>query len=42
MIITSAANEQIKRVKKLIKSSKERREEGLYVVEGIRMVHEIP
>lgn len=42
MVITSASNEQIKRVKKLIKSAKERREAGLYIVEGIRMVKEIP
>lgn len=42
MVITSASNEQVKRIKKLIKSAKERREAGLYIVEGIRMVKEIP
>lgn len=42
MVITSTSNEQIKKVKKLIKSAKERREAGLYIVEGIRMVKEIP
>ncbi len=42
MIITSATNERIKDVKKLIKSASYRREKGLYVVEGIRMFREIP
>lgn len=42
MIITSAANDRIKDVKKLIKSASYRREKGLYVVEGIRMFREIP
>lgn len=42
MIITSASNEKIKEVKKLVKSSKERYEQGVYIVEGIRMFKEIP
>lgn len=42
MIIASASNDRIKEVKKLIKSAKERREQGIYIVEGIRMVREIP
>lgn len=42
MVITSASNEQVKRVKKLIKSARERKEAGLFIVEGIRMVREIP
>ncbi len=42
MIITSASNEKIKEVKKLLKSSKERYEQGVYIVEGIRMFREIP
>ena len=42
MIITSTSNERIKDIKKIIKSSKERYERGLFVVEGIRMFKEIP
>ncbi len=42
MIITSATNDRIKDIKKLIKSSSYRREKMLYVVEGIRMFREIP
>lgn len=42
MIISSSSNEKIKEVRKLIKSSKEREERDLYVVEGIRMFREIP
>ncbi len=42
MIITSASNNKVKDVKKLIKSASYRRENGLYVVEGIRMFREIP
>lgn len=42
MIITSASNDKIKDVKKLVKSSKERYEQGVYIVEGIRMFREIP
>ena len=42
MNITSASNDKIKEVKKLIKTSKERYERGLYIVEGIRMFKEIP
>ena len=42
MIITSATNDRIKEVKKLVKSASYRREKGLYVVEGIRMFRELP
>lgn len=42
MIITSASNERIKAVKRLVKSSRDRNEKGVYVVEGIRMFREIP
>ncbi len=42
MLITSASNERIKAVKKLIKSSRERHEKGIFIVEGIRMFREIP
>lgn len=42
MIITSAANDRIKELKKLLSSSKARREKRVYVVEGIRMFREIP
>ena len=41
-MITSASNDKIKEIKKLIKSASRRRETGLYIVEGIRMVREIP
>lgn len=42
MVITSTENDRIKEIKKLIKSARERRKSRLYVVEGIRMVREIP
>ena len=41
-MITSASNDKIKEIKKLIKSASRRKETGLYIVEGIRMVREIP
>ena len=41
-MITSAANKQIKLIQKLQKSSKERKQQGLFVIEGIRMFKEIP
>lgn len=41
MIIT-IKNQQIKNIIKLMKSSKERREQGLFVVEGVRICKEIP
>ena len=41
-MITSASNDKIKEIKKLIKSASRRKESGLYIVEGIRMVREIP
>lgn len=42
MEITSTNNDRIKFIKKLLKSSKERNEAGIYIVEGIRMFKEIP
>lgn len=42
MLITSTANERVKNVSKLVKQAKERKNQGLFVVEGIRMVKEIP
>lgn len=41
-MITSATNKQIKMIQKLQKSSKERKQQGLFVIEGIRMFKEIP
>lgn len=41
-MITSAANKQIKNILKLQKSSKARKEQNLFVVEGIRMFREVP
>ena len=37
-MISSTANKQVRRVVNLVKKAKTRREEDLYVVEGIRMV----
>ena len=42
MIITSTSNDQIKKIVKLREKSKERKAEGLFVVEGIRIFKEIP
>ena len=41
-MITSKNNNQYKRIKKLLSSSKARREEGRFVVEGERIVKEAP
>ena len=41
-MITSATNKQIKMIQKLQKSSKERKQQGLFTIEGIRMFKEIP
>ena len=41
-MITSASNDRIKEIKKLMKSASRRREAKTYIVEGIRMVREIP
>ena len=41
-MITSKNNNQYKRIKKLLSSSKTRREEGRFVVEGERIVKEAP
>ena len=41
-MITSNSNEKIKQLAKLLKSTKYRKEEHVFVVEGIRMFREIP
>ena len=41
-MITSTGNDKIKNVIKCVKQSKERRKQGVFVVEGIRMFSEIP
>lgn len=41
-MITSVSNQQIKNIVKLQKSSKSRREQQVFLVEGIRMFQEIP
>lgn len=41
-MITSTNNEKVKKIAKLLTSAKSRREEGLFVVEGARIVREIP
>ena len=40
-MITSLTNDRIKKVIKLIKSSKLRKEENVFIVEGIRMFKEV-
>lgn len=42
MMITSTSNQQIKNIIKLQKSNKARREQQVFLVEGIRMFREIP
>ncbi len=41
-MIVSCDNKQVKRIAKLLKSAKYRREEGVFVVEGIRGFSEVP
>ncbi len=41
-MITSRTNGQIKNVRKLLDSSKARKEQGLFVIEGSKMVSELP
>ena len=41
-MITSTANAQVKALSKLIKNARARRQQQLYVVEGIRMFRETP
>lgn len=41
-MLTSGTNKQVKLLQKLQKSSRERRQRGLFVIEGIRMFREIP
>ena len=40
-MINSTANKQVRRVANLVKKARARREEGLYVVEGLRMCREL-
>ena len=40
-MINSTANKQVRRVTNLVKKARARREEGLYVVEGLRMCREL-
>ncbi|MDE6026147.1 MAG: RNA methyltransferase [Lachnospiraceae bacterium] len=42
MVICSSSNERVKELRKLVKSSKERKEKQMYIVEGIKMFGEIP
>ncbi len=41
-MITSSSNEAVKHVTKLIQSAKARRKEGVFVIEGDRIVREVP
>ena len=41
-MISSSDNKQVKNVIQLISSSKARKKQGLFVVEGIRMIQETP
>lgn len=41
-MITSTSNGQIKKIQQLLKKSRTRREEGLFVAEGIKMFREAP
>lgn len=41
-MITTIKNQQIKNIMKLKKSSKERKEQGIFLVEGVRICKEIP
>ena len=40
-MIESAANAKFKRIQKLMKQARARKKEGVFVVEGWKMVHEI-
>ena len=41
-MLTSFSNEKVKTVTQLLKQSKARRQKGVFVAEGIRMVSEVP
>ena len=41
-MITSTSNQQIKKLSLLMKKAKERRQQGLFVVEGVKMFREAP
>ncbi|MCR4618679.1 MAG: RNA methyltransferase [Lachnospiraceae bacterium] len=40
--LLSAGNKKIKRIQALVRSAKDRREEGVYIAEGVRMYKEAP
>ena len=42
MMITSTSNPQVKHLQQLAKKAKVRKEEGVYLVEGIKMYQEAP
>lgn len=42
MMITSTSNPQVKHLQQLVKKAKVRKEEGVYLVEGIKMYQEAP
>ena len=42
MLISSSSNPQIKQIAAMLKKTKARNEADAYIVEGIRMVREIP
>lgn len=42
MVITSTANQRVKRLVNLMKKRKARDEEGVFLIEGIRMFREVP
>ena len=41
-MITSKSNQKLKKVKKLLSSARERRDSGLFVIEGVRLFTEAP
>lgn len=41
-MITSTSNQKVKRILKLQKKAKARAQEGVFLVEGLRMVREVP
>lgn len=41
-MITSTSNQKVKRILRLQKKAKERKEEGVFLVEGLRMMREVP
>ena len=41
-MITSTSNGQIKKIQQLLKKSRTRKDEGIFVAEGIKMFREAP